>query len=426
MFTITKIIENKKMNKIILLLAAAQISFGVTMTLDQCIQTAEKNNTDIKISGSDKVISDHYLKDARNRFFDINGDGSYSYYSFYGDTDNENATLSASAGISGKISPLLFHSYQSSKISNQSADISYKGTENIIRYTVINSFFQTLIAEERLKLQKDISEYSQKKFEEAQLKYSMGNISKSDLLNFEVSKSSDVIDLKAAESNLKKNKQNLIYYMNAEITPDSLSITYEQAEIKDELPAESVLIDEALKNNPDVAVQKNYLSQKELSLKMEYDNYLPSLTGSLSYGYNKTEDLVNDFSTTADGITARAGLSVNLTYSGLNGIDRNKVEVKKSRLQLENKIESIKNEIRIKLLELENQKNSLELAGKHVELAKENLDLADKLFFIGDKSATDYLQARNDFIKAEYNKINTQYNYILSKYDLYNSLGRKP
>lgn len=414
------------MKKIILLLAAAQISFGVTMTLDQCIQTAEKNNTDIKISSSDKVISDHYLKDARNRFFDINGDGSYSYYSYNGDIDNENTTLSASAGVSGKISPLLFHSYQSSKISNQSAGISFKGMENTVKYTIINSFFQTLIAEERLKLQKDISEYSQKKFEEAQLKYSMGNISKSDLLNFEVSKSSDVIDLKAAESNLKINKQNLIYYMNAEINPDSLSIAYEQAEVKDELLTESALIDEALKNNPDVAVQKNYLSQKELSLKMEYDNYLPSLTGSLSYGYNKTENLINDVSTAADGITARAGLSVNLTYSGLNGIDRNKVEVKKSRLQLENKIESIKNEIRIKLLELENQKNSLELAGKHVELAKENLDLADKLFFIGDKSATDYLQARNDFIKAEYNKINTQYNYILSKYDLYNSLGRKP
>ncbi len=415
------------MKKIILLLAAAQISFGVTMTLDQCIQTAEKNNTDIKISGSDKVISDHYLKDARNRFLDVTGTGSYSYYSFFGDTDTENSNLSASAGVEAKISPLLFHSYQSSKISNQSAEISYKGIENTVRYTVINSFFQTLIAEERLKLQRDISEYSQKKFEEAQLKYSMGNISKSDLLNFEVSKSSDVIDLKAAESNLKKNKQNLIYYMNAEIMPDSLRIVYEQAEIKDEILAEAELIDEALKNNPDLAVQKNYLSQKELSLKMEYDNYLPSLTGSISYGYEKKDDLNNDLlSYSSDGITARAGLSVNLTYSGLNGIDRNKVEVKKSRLQLENKIESIKNEIRIKLLELENQKNSLELAGKHVELAKENLDLADKLFFIGDKSATDYLQARNDFIKAEYNKINTQYNYILSKYDLYNSLGRKP
>jgi len=215
--------------------------------------------------------------------------------------------------------------------------------------------------------------------------------------------------------------------MNVEINPDSLSIAYEQAEVKDELLTESALIDEALKNNPDVAVQKNYLSQKELSLKMEYDNYLPSLTGSLSYDYNKHDDLNNDLlSYSSDGITVSAGLSVNLTYSGLNGIDRNKVEVKKSRLQLDNKIESIKNEIRIKLLELENQKNSLELAGKHVELAKENLDLADKLFFIGDKSATDYLQARNDFIKAEYNKINTQYNYILSKYDLYNSLGRKP
>jgi len=415
------------MKTIILLLAAAQMAFGVTMTLDQCIQTAEKNNLDIKISGTDKIISDHSLKDARNRFFDITGDGSYSYYSFNGDTDNENTTLSASAGVSGRISPFLFHNYKYSKISNRSAEIGYSEMENTIRYTIINSFFQTLIAGEKLKLQKDISEYSQKKFEEAQLKYSMGNISKSNLLNFEVSKSSDVIDLKAAESNLKKNRQNLIYYMNAEIIPDSLNIVYEQAELKDDNFTESALIDEALKNNPDVAVQNNYLSQKELALKMEYDNYLPSLTGSLSYGYNKSEDLNNDLlSYSSDGITARAGLSVNLTYSGLNGIDRSKVEVKKSRLQLENKIEAIKNEIRIKLLELENQKNSLELAGKHVELAQENLDLADKLFFIGDKSATDYLQARNDFIKAKYNKINTQYNYILSKYDLYNSLGRKP
>jgi outer membrane protein len=413
------------MRKTILIIAFVQIVFAASMTLDDCIKTAEKNNLGVQISGSDREISRHSLIDAKNRFFDITGKGSYSFYA--DDDENKNTTLSGSAGVEGRLSPLLLHNYKYSKLSDKNSEITYESVMNEIRYTIINSFFQVLISSEKLKLQRDISEYSQKKFDEAQLKYSMGNISKSDLLSFEVSKSSDVIDLKAAESGLKKSKQNLIHYMNAELNPDSLDLFYEPATITSETFSEAELFDEALKNNPDVSVQRNYLSMQELSLKMEYDDYLPSLTGSLGYEYSKYDDMNNDMmSRTSDGIVGRLGLSMNITYSGLNGIDKGKVSVKKSRLQLDNKTESVKNEIRLKLLELENQKNNLELAGKHVELAKENLDLADKLFFIGDKSATDYLQARNDFIKAEYNKINAQYNYILSRYDLFNSLGRKP
>jgi outer membrane protein TolC len=293
---------------------------------------------------------------------------------------------------------------------------------------VINSFFQSLLAEENLKLRKEIAEYSMKKFEEAVLKFNMGNISRSDLLSFEVSKSSDIMDLKAAESNLKKNRQNLIFYMNSGHDPDSLSLIFENdepaaeaAELNDE-----ELISEAIDNRPDMKLSKNYLDQKELSLKMQYDNYLPSLTGSVSYDYSKYDDLKDDyFSYSNDGIKAKLGISVNLTYSGINGIDKAKVEMTKGRLQLDSQTETVRNEIRLKLIEFENQKNNLKLARKHVELAQENLDLADKLFFIGNKSATDYLQARNDYIKARYQEISYQYNLILARYDLYNSLGRK-
>jgi outer membrane protein len=413
------------MNKFLIILLCAGAAFGAGMTLDDCIKTAEKNNLDIRISETGKMISSHSLTDARNRFWDITGSGSYFING--DDEENLNSNLSASAGLEARLSPYLLHSYKSSKISSETASKDYENTLSGIRYTVIRSFFQVLIAEEKLKLQTDVSEYSGKKFEEAELKFNMGNISRSDLLSFEVSRSSDIIDLKAAESSLRKAKQSLIYYMNAPIMPDSLKISYEQTD-PDAADAndENALIEEALNSRPDLAVQRNFLKQRELSLKMEYDNYLPSLTGSISYNYNKYEDFNNDlFSSTTDGIKARAGISVNLTYSGLNGIDRNKVEVTKSRLQLENKIESVKNEIRQKLIELENQKNNLLLAGKYVELAQENMDLADKLFFIGNKSATDYLQARNDYIKAKYQKINSYFNFILAKHDLYNSLGRK-
>lgn len=417
--------NGKMMKKFMFIILAANLLLAKPMTLDDCISLAEKNNFDIKISEKDIRSSELTLKGASNRFWDITGNGSY--YLNGDDDDNLNSTLSASAGVSATLSPYLIHNYMYSGIAASSTETGHSDVLNSVRYKVINSFFQTLLAEENLKLQKEISEYSAKKFEEAQLKFNMGNISRSDLLSFEVSKSSDQIDLKAAESNLKKNKQNLIYYMNADLIPDSLDLTFTMKDDPENVEfIESSLINEAVENRPDMKIMKNTLEQRALSLKMQYDNYLPSLTGSVSYDYTKYDDLNDEmFSYSDDGIKARLGLSVNLTYSGLNGIDREKVEVTKSRLQFESKTEAVKNEIRLKLIELENQKNNLDLAKKHVELAQENLDLADKLFFIGNKSATDYLQARNDYIQARYREISYQYNLIIVKYDLYNSLGRK-
>ena len=412
------------MKKLILLFMIATVLFGSPMTLQDCIKTAEQNNIDVKIADEGRIISEYSLKDARNRFFDLSGTGSYFVNG--DDQDNLTSDMNASVGITGRLSNSLVTNYRSSGISLNSSELDYKNTLSGVRFTVTNSFFQVLIAEERLKLQKEIAEYSQKKYEESELRFSMGNISRSDLLNFEVSMSSDVIDLKSAESDLRKSRQNLIYYMRADIEPDSLELRYESAELPEYDFEFTRIIEEALENRYDISMQKNSTKQRELSLRMEYENYLPSLSGSVNYYYrdhkNFNEDLLSDSS---DGIRAEIGLSLNITYSGLNSIDRSKAELKRSRLQFDNKIESVKNEIKLKLLELENQKNNYILAEKHVELAQENLDLADKLFFIGDKSATDYLQARNSYVSAEYRKISAYYNLILSKYDLLNSLGRK-
>ncbi len=414
------------MKKILLILTAVNLLFSRSMTLDDCISLAEKNNLDIKISEKDIRSSELNIIGAGNRFWDITGSGSYLISG--DDEDRLSSNLSASAGISATVSPYLFHNYSFTKKSGVSASETHRDIENTVRYRVINSFFQALLADENLKLRKEIAEYSRKKFEEAELKFNMGNISRSDLLSFEVSRSSDLIDLKAAESNLKKNRQNLIFYMNADIDPDSLELAFDSEGYATDMLPEGTedIIAEAVENRPDIRILKNQVEQRDLSLKMQYDNYLPALTGSVSYDYQKYDDLKNDmFSFTNDGIKAKLGLSVNITYSNLNGIDKAKVDLTKGRLQLENKTEAVKNDIRLKLIELENQKNNLELAKKHVELAQENLDLADKLFFIGSKSATDYLQARNDYIRAKYQKISYQYNLILARYDLNNSLGRK-
>lgn len=412
------------MKKIILLFIAANLLLGSPMTLQDCIRTAEENNVDVKIADQGRIVSEYSLKDARNRFFDLSGTGSY--FMNGDDDDNLTSDMNASIGITGRLSNSLITGYRSSEVSLKSSELDHKNTLSIVRFTVINSFFQVLIAEERLKLQKEIAEYSKKKYEESELRFSMGNISKSDLLNFEVSMSSDVIDLKSAESDLRKSRQNLIYYMRADVQPDSLELKYETTELpEDDFKFQSI-IEEALENRYDISIQKNSTKQRELSLRMEYENYLPSLSASVSYYYRDHKDYNEDlFSDSSDGIRAEIGLSLNITYSGLNSIDRGKAELKRSRLQLDNKIESVKNEIKLKLLELENQKNNYILAEKHVELAQENLDLADKLFFIGDKSATDYLQARNSYVSAEYRKISAYYNLILSKYDLLNSLGRQ-
>ncbi|MBN2790629.1 MAG: TolC family protein [Candidatus Delongbacteria bacterium] len=417
--------------RILILLLAFQLANAVTFDLNQCLDYAEKNNKSIQISDYQKQISDMNVKDARNRFFDISANGSYGLSG--DDEDNLGSNLSSSVGVSGTLSPGLIHNYKYSKVSSVNTSLDYTDNVNNMKNYVTAAFFGVLIAKENLKLQKDKLEYSQKKFEEAQLRFSMGNMSQSDLLSFEVTLSEDTIDLKNKESDLVKQKQNLLYLMHYQIQNDEFDIEY-----KEELDTvfdfdKKELIEEALKNRPDIIKYQNYLGQQDLMLKMQYDNYLPSLSGVLAYdygitdvlSYDKTSPVGKPFEGVSDLITGSLSLSINLSYSDLNGIDKNKVEVKKSKLSLESKILEVKNEITTKLLDLQNQKNNLELADKHIELAQKNLELAEKLFAIGDKSVSDYLKARNDFISAKNRKINYLYNFIISKYDLYNSVGRQ-
>ena len=411
--------------RIIILLLIFKLANAVTFDLQQCFDYAEKNNKGIQISNYQKDISNMNVKDARNRFFDLSVGGSYRLSG--DDDDNMNTNLSSSVGVTGTLSPYLIHNYKYSNVSAENTILDFTNSVNNLRNQVASAFFGVLIAKENLKLQKDKLEYSQKKFEEAQLRFNMGNMSQSDLLSFEVTLSEDTIDLKNKESALEKQKQNLLYLMNYEIKGEEFDINYvDELDTKFDFNKKE-LIEEALSNRPDINKYKNYLGQQNLMLKMQYDNYLPSLSGALSYDYNKYDDLNNDmFSSETEGAKGSVTLSMNLSFSNLNGIDKNKVELKKSKLSLESKILEVKNEITSKLLDLQNDKNNLELADKHIELAKKNLELADKLFAIGDKSVSDYLKARNDFISAKNRKINYLYSFIISKYDLYNSVGRRP
>lgn len=411
--------------RILILLLVFQLANAVTFDLGQCLDFAEKNNKSIQISNYQKDISKMNVKDARNRFFDVNASGSYT---LAGDDDeNLGTTLSSSVGVTGNLSPLLIHNYKYYGVSSENSTLDHTSSVNSLRNQVISAFFNVLIAKENLTLQKDKLEYSQKKFEEAKLRFNMGNMSQSDLLSFEVALSEDTIDLKNKEASLKMQKQNLLYLMHNQIKDEEFDIDYTEEIDTTFNFVKMDLIDEALKNRPDLMKYKNYVDQQDLMLKMQYDNYLPSLSGGISYDYSKNDDLKNDTSyLLEDGISGSLTLGMNLSYSNCNSIDKNKVELKKTKLSLESKVLEVKNEITSKLIDLQNQKNNLELADKHIELAEKNLELADKLFAIGDKSVSDYLQARNDFISAKNRKINYLYNFIISKHDLYNSVGRRP
>lgn len=315
--------------RIIILLLAVQMVSAVTFDLQQCLDYTEKNNKSIQISNYQKDIATMNVKDARNGFFDLSADGSYSLTG--DDDDNLGSTLSSSVGISGTLSPYLIHNYKYSKISSANSSLDLTDNISTIKNYVTSAFFNVLIAKENLKLQKDKLEYSQKKFEEAQLRFSMGNLSQSDLLSFEVTLSEDTIDLKNKESELEKQKQNLLYLMHYQIKNDEFDIDY-TSELDTGFDFnKKELIEEALNNRPDIKQYENYVGQQNLMLKMQYDNYLPSLTGRVSYDYNKYEDLKDDlYSTSSDGISGSLTLGMNLSFSNLNSIDKNKVELKKA------------------------------------------------------------------------------------------------
>lgn len=257
-------------------------------------------------------------------------------------------------------------------------------------------------------------------------RFELGDASKADALSAEAATLSAQMQLTLAGGQLKDARTHLSDLMLGRYEESSLE-TEELAdpEMPDSLPS-TIVSDELLKDNPDLAVLKRQTRSSNISVWQAWAALLPSL--SITAGKNFTQEgAIPDFSTW-DDIPTGYGISISVPFidipSRAIGISRAHIARRQAHLAQSAQELTTKELLSTLLYTQDVAYKSFEFAKKSEALAREKYNLTIRSYELEASSIVELMQAQADLADAERALAEAKANYWSSRADLNYVLGR--
>ncbi len=441
---------NKKIYIVLVtLLMITVVSFNISaeeLNLNQAVDTFIENSSQLENAKKDIQSSEIDLKLAKKgKAFDINLQSSYTrlgeapkqpilyeFNLFPGDEpgeyqgtmkpietidlskDNYSTSLSISKPLylGGKVK----NSIELSKRSVRLNELKYEQSLNQNLNAVVQSYFNVLIKESILSIQKSSLELVKSHLETVQKNYEAGLVIQSDVNEVQIELNKTRQSIITAENELKVAKKRFADLLELEDTDFTLQEP-QSIDIEENLDTQ---LDKAYNNRFEVLSLSLNKEMQEFNKKLEDTLYKPSfvLQGNYSSQGDSIDFTDGDFSVTLSG-------SVSLYDGNKSKLKQDKIDIEQSKIdnnekQLKNNIET---EIMAALYKIDENRESLEIANQNEKQALENLDQAQRRFENGVGTSREVLRAETNLNQIQISKNQTYYQYLMSKYNLLYQTG---
>lgn len=448
----------------ILFLLFSITSFGQKVwTMQECVDSALKNNIQIKQSEIATKISEHnQTQSFYNMFPSLNGNGSYSYNRGrsvdpttyrYTNQDIQSANLSLNTNV------VLFNGFQlqnelkQSKLDYMSGKYDLDKIKNDISLNVAAAYLQVLYNQEQLNAQTDRVDAAKKQTDRTKILVDAGTLPRGSFLDAEALLATEELSKVNFENQLTNSYLTLVQLLELETT-EGFTVEKPKVEIPDQAsvalpPTEIFKI--SLTSQPEIksAEYKVQSAEKGLSIAKggtwprlslfgswgtNYSDQSQSLTQTIDNGfqpngsvtqsgeavYSQSYDFVLEdtpFNDQAnDNLNKTFGFSLNVPI--FNGLSAN-TNVKRARLNLENakySSELTKNQLYKSIQQAYTDAiaalNRYKAAEKSVEALTESFSYTEKKFNAGLLTSIDYTTARNNLTKSESDMLQAKYDFI--------------
>ncbi|MDX1469885.1 MAG: TolC family protein [Flavobacteriaceae bacterium] len=405
-------------------------------TLEECVNYALENNISIKQSALDLELADIDVSQAKFNFLpNLNANASYSINT--GANINpatnqfENQTFrSASGGASSgiNISSGLqnWKNLQLAKLNELAAQYQLERIKDNTSLFVANAFLDILFNKERLKVLQAQNLVTVQNIERTTELVEAGVLPEGDLLELRATSATQVQQIIEAENALFISRLGLAQllqiqdYQNFQIADVEYPIiseeilTYEPAVIADKAKEVRQVVDIA---------ETNYeIAQKNLELARS--DYYPSLSAFVGYNTRWSSVQTNPFTGAEFGfieqlylfdgtsIGFRLDVPIFNRFTTRNSVKRRKVEVERSKFQLEQTNLDLEADVYQAYNDANNAKKSYE-AALTTEVARSlAFEYAQQRYDVGLTNAFDYNQSKIQYENAQSDVIRTKYDYI--------------
>jgi outer membrane protein TolC len=395
----------------------------ITLTLDEAIGLALRDNRDILIKQEDLKSAKEKVKEAQASLFpSLNATSSW--------TDTIGYYSKNSTNVSNQIT-LKQYLYRSGKTFNTINQNRYK--ENVSRaildktiletvLAVKEAFYTLLLTKEYARLNEKILENTKQHLESIQSRYANGQASESEVLKIMESKANVEYAVNESinqEEKAKVSLRNLLYLdTKANIDPEG-ELIYEPVEVAfDEVYLET------LKSRPELRQYEAQEKADKLGVEITKADNRPSVYASWDY-YSRSSATASNLRGWQDNQV----VGVTFTWPIFDGfatktkIEQALVTLKETKLLKEKTTTNITAELKTSYLDTGNSISKLKAKDQEITLYEDSLKVIEDKYKSGVASSLEVKDIRLGLEVAQFNKKDAVYDYLTAKARLDKAMG---
>ena len=449
---IIRYISAKIMYLSILVIVLSAAASAEVLTLDQCIDTALKNNFGViqarnslstakgqvysAWGGIAPVISISAGRSQTwsNPFSDTSRIPIYSDTTLIGYITQSRAGGGKSVGYSGSLtfsqrySGLGLGTYANIKKAyhNKSSFLySYYSAQIGLVQSVKTAYYSALRSKMLVAVDSDAVKRSDERLRVTQSRYDLGSAAMSDVLRAKVQLATDQLSLVSDANAYQSALVNLAFVMGIPVN-EQFDITDKLPEVKSNATYEEAL-SEALSQNPDYRRAQFDLYSSKDAAQLAYSNNLPSLNFSVIHSTSVPKaSQLTDFKRQDANYT----FSVSLGFNIFNGfIDYANVRAARNNVNtasenLKNTKNSVALAVRQAFLDIQKAEQERELSDQSVASAQEDYNLVKEKYDLGAAAILDLLDAEVALKQAQISQVQALFDYNLAVANLDKAMGK--
>lgn len=294
-------------------------------------------------------------------------------------------------------------------------------------YAVKLSYYAYLATVENIDVQNQAVKRSNEQLKLIESKYELGSASLSDVLKQKVQNGNDKLALLKAENSVVTTKASLAYTVGLDPRDDNITFSSQYlTKVYDGSLDDAVTY--GMENEPGFLSSQASVSAASKSLKAGYMGYLPRISGSASWTkFNGTQayPVAYDYSSK----TLRYGFNISWNiFDGFfreQNITSKKVALNNARATEAENRNLLSRDIKSSFYEIEQQKQSKNIAQDNVDAANEDLKITQEKYNLGAATILDLLSAQVSLKEAQVSLIQAGFDLNLAIAKLENSMGQR-
>jgi Outer membrane protein len=414
---------------LLLLILSMNSTAQKTLTIDEAIKTALKNNYDILVAGNDADIA-KVSNTAGNAGMlptvGITGSGNYGVSNTTqkasGGTETNYPSLSTTTLSAG--AQLNWNLYDGGKMFvtksklneiQSLGEIQFKDKVLQTLFNVIAAYYDVVRQKQQLNSINESLNYNRSRVTIAQAGFNAGSMLKSDLLQSK-------IDLNVTEENAINQKfmiESALKTLNQLLgrNPD------EQFQIVDSIPLgyspdKADLLQKVNSANTSILSFQKQIDIARLALKESRSAYLPTLSFKGGYYLSHTANSAGSvLQTNSNGPQVGATLAIPIYNAGETKRKETaaRIQAQSAEYELQNIKLQVNTELTNTLTEFENQQELLKIETENNELAKENIQISIERLKHGQATSLEVHLVQEDYVQSNTRLINFRYNLKLAE-----------